>query len=256
MDQPEKKFPVGMEPLGDSRFRFSCHPGVACFNACCRKLEMVLYPHDIIRLKKRLGIGSEQFLQQYTQLGRGAHPFFPAVLMRMADNPEQTCPFLGDAGCTVYGDRPTSCRTYPLERAVDRTPERGRPREYYFIARHPYCRGHGEETTWTVKEWLRDQHLLHDNIMNDLWAEVDTLFASNPWQGEGARGSRQRLAFMVCYDIDGFRRFVEENNLLQRFRLDKSRRRLINGNDDEALLKFGFDWLRYVLGRQGSLQPR
>ena len=111
MDHTEKKFPAGMEPLGDSRFRFGCHAGVSCFNVCCRQLEMILYPYDIIRLKKRLGISSDEFLRQYTQLGQGAHPFFPAVMMRMADNPEQTCPFLGDEGCTVYEDRPTSCRT-------------------------------------------------------------------------------------------------------------------------------------------------
>jgi hypothetical protein len=91
--------------------------------------------------------------------------------------------------------------------------------------------------------------------MNDLWAEVDTLFAGNPWQGEGAAGPKQQLAFMVCYNIDGFRDFVREHNLLGQFRLDKSRIRLIREND-EALLIFGFDWLKYVLHGNSVLRPK
>ena len=60
----EKKFPEGMVPLGKSTFRFACHPGVSCFTQCCRKLDLFLYPYDIIRLKKRLGISSEEFLDK------------------------------------------------------------------------------------------------------------------------------------------------------------------------------------------------
>lgn len=250
-----KQFPDGMVPLGNSSFRFSCHPEVSCFNTCCRKLEMYLFPYDIIRLKNRLGLHSETFLRLHTALGRLNHPFFPAVMMKMADNAEQTCPFLSEKGCTVYEDRPSACRTYPLERAVDRTVSGGRPVEYYFMTRHPYCRGHEESTEWRVREWLRDQHLLDYNYMNDLWAEVDTLFASNPWQGEGAAGPRQQMAFMVCYNIDGFRQYVRDNGILQQYRLDRARIRLID-RDDEALLKFGFDWLKFVLGNIPCLQPK
>jgi len=240
-------FPNGMVPLGTSTFRFACHPGVSCFTACCRKLDMFLYPYDILRLKKRLNVSSEVFLQNHTRLSAGLHPYFPAVMMRMADNDEQTCPFLGEQGCVVYADRPSACRTYPLERAVDRASRRGRPQEYYFLTDHPYCRGHEESATHSVSDWLREQQLLHYNVMNDLWAEVDTVFAGNPWRGEGVAGRWQQLAFMVCYNIDAFRNFVHESGLLRRFRLDKARLRLINHGDDEALLKFGFDWLRQEL---------
>lgn len=251
----DKKFPEGMRPLGKSAFKFACYPGIACFNNCCRRLDMFLYPYDVIRLKKRLGLDSEEFMRLYTRLGKGAHPYFPAVMMKMAENEEQTCPFLGDTDCTVYMDRPSACRTYPLERAVDRTKSHGRPDEYYFLTNHPYCLGHEEEKKRTVKEWLRDQQVLDYNAMNDLWAEVDTIFSRNPWQGEGAAGPKQQMAFMVCYNIDGFRRFVEEHGLLDRFRLDKSRVRLI-AVDDEVLLKFGFDWLRFVLAGEPTLRPR
>jgi len=252
-DDTEKKFPEGMEPLGNNPFHFRCGPDVACYMSCCRKLDLILYPYDIIRLKNRLAISSEEFMRRYTRLGPSGHPFFPAVMLKMSENEEQTCPFLGPAGCNVYEDRPTACRTYPLERAVDRSPTKGRPHEYYFVTHHSYCLGHRERKEWQVKTWLRDQKLLQYNAVNDLWAEIDTLFSQNPWQGEGAGGPRQQMAFMVCYNIDGFRSFAEENNLFEQFRLTSSQRRIL-AQDDEALLKFGFEWLKYVLTGTGNLR--
>lgn len=248
-----KQFPEGMVPLGTSVFRFACHSGVSCFTRCCRKLELFLYPYDILRLKKRLGIGSEEFLDTYAGVVQGANPYFPAVVMRMRDDADNTCPFLDpEKGCTVYEDRPSACRTYPLERAVDRNPERGAPQEYYFMTDHEYCKGHAEDKEWTVKEWLRDQQLIYYNAMDDLWAEMDTIFSQNPWRGEGVAGPKQLLAFMICYNLDRFRQYVNDHNLLKQFRLDKARKRAID-TDDEALLKFGYDWLKLLLTGQSTL---
>jgi hypothetical protein len=95
----------------------------------------------------------------------------------------------------------------------------------------------------------------HYNAVNDLWAEIDTLFAQNPWQGEGAGGPRQQMAFMVCYNIDGFRRFAEENRLFDQFKLESTLRRILD-DDDEALLKFGFEWLKYILAGTGNLRRK
>ena len=52
-------------------------------------------------------------------------------------------------------------------------------------------------------------------------AEIDTVFRQNPWKGEGFAGEKQQLAFMACYNIDGFRRFAEQHQLLKHFKLDK-----------------------------------
>lgn len=253
-NEVEKRFPEGMEPLAKGSFSFHCHPGVACYTRCCRKLDLLLYPYDLIRLKNRLGLDSEEFLRRYAAVVRVANPYFPSLAMRMADNEEHTCPFLGAGGCEVYPDRPAACRMYPLEKAVERRPQ-GRPEEFYFLARHDYCLGHGEERQWTVKEWLRDQRLLDYNLMDELWAEMDTLFATNPWRGEGAAGPLQQLAFMVCYNLDGFRRYLREHNLLGQFKMSRSEVRAIE-TGDEALLKFGYNWLRYLLAGQPTLKPR
>jgi hypothetical protein len=186
---------------------------------------------------------------------RAENPYFPALQLKMLENEEKTCPFLGTAGCTVYEDRPSACRTYPLERAVARAVSGGRPDEYYFMTGHPYCKGHAEKREWTVKLWLKDQQIQYYNLMNDLWAEIDTLFASNPWRGEGAAGPKQQLAFMVCYNIDRFRQYVRDHQLLTHFALDKARRRHIE-QDDEELLRFGFDWLKFILAGIPTLRPK
>jgi hypothetical protein len=255
MKSDEKQFPEGMVPLGKAKFTFRCYPGVSCYTKCCRKLELFLYPYDIIKLKNRLGISSGNFLEQYAGVVPGANPLFPAVILRMRDNDEHTCPFLTDSGCAVYEDRPSACRTYPLERAVDRQSGGGRPEEFYFLTNHSYCKGHSEETVWTVQDWLRDQHLLYYNMMDDLWAELDTLFRSNPWQNEGAAGPLQQMAFMVCYNVDAFRQYTTASGLFAQFKLSKSELRSLEAND-EALLRFGFKWLLFVLANKPTLPSR
>jgi len=238
--------PAGRTLIGTEPFRFSCHSGVSCFKTCCRKLELYLYPYDVIRLKNALGIDSARFMREHTRIAQGSHPFFPAVMLNMASNEGQTCPFLAEQGCSLYADRPSACRTYPLERAVEKKEASGHLVAHYFMTHHAYCKGHGESAHYTLSQWERDQSLHQFNLMNDLWAEVDAFFATNPWQGEGAAGPRQQLAFMVCYNIDEFRLYAAQHNLAKGFRLDKDRRRRME-RDDAELLKFGFEWLLSIL---------
>ncbi len=248
-----KEFPEGMHPLGSEEFTFKCHPGVSCFTVCCKNVELDLYPYDIIRLKKRLAIDSETFMRAHTELKKGANPYFPTVILKLVSAGQvRQCPFLTEQGCTVYEDRPTACRTYPLERAVDRNVERGLPKEFYFLTNHDYCKGHFEAQQNSVKQWIRSQHLEQYNQMNDRWAEVDTLFSSNPWKGEGSGGPTQQLAFMVCYDIDRFKEFTKVQRLLDHYRLNREQKKRIAG-DDTKLLKFGFEWLKDILGGRSEL---
>ena len=249
-----KEFPAHMVPLGNDEIQFDCHPGVACFTRCCRDVDLILYPYDIIRLKNNLGIDSNEFLRLYTHLQIGENPFFPTVKLKLTDDEQKACPFLGESGCRVYGDRPSACRTYPLERAIDRTGDRKIPAEYYFLTNHAYCLGHKEEKKFGVKAWVRNQKMHEYNVFNDYWAELDTLFRTNPWKGEGAAGEKQRLSFLVCYNIDGFREIVDTRRILQQFSLGKDSRRRID-KDDSELLKFGFEWLKLMLtGKSGLVR--
>ncbi len=253
--QNNDKFPDGMIPLGGKAFHFSCHSGVKCFTSCCKNVDMFLFPYDVIRLKKRLGIDSEVFMRRHTRLSAGSHPYFPAVMLQLSDDVEKSCPFLTEKGCSVYSDRPSACRTYPLERAVDRTSERGARPDYYFLTNHPYCLGHQEETPYTSLQWIREQQLQEYNNQNDRWAELDTIFLTNPWKGEGSGGPLQQIAFMVCYNIDEFRLFVARQHILEQFKMSSKQRKHIE-SDDVALLQFGYDWLKFFLTGKSSLQQR
>ena len=99
-------------------FCFRCHPEVSCFNRCCRNLNLFLYPFDVVRLKQCLGITSNVFLDEYVDVVLRPSNFFPEVLLRMAPTPEKTCPFLTDTGCSVYADRPDTCRIFPIEQGM------------------------------------------------------------------------------------------------------------------------------------------
>ena len=249
----EKKFPEHMVPLEDKMFSFSCHPGLSCFTTCCKNVDMYLFPYDIVRLKNAIGLDSEQFLRDYTCLIKGPNPYFPSVMMKLSDDENKACRFLSQEGCSVYTDRPSSCRTYPLERAVDREPGRTTVYDFYFLTNHPYCLGHTEDRLFCVKEWIRNQKLDTFNMMNDLWAEIDSIFMTNPWKGEGSGGPRQQLAFMICYNIDGFRRYASVNNILEQFRLPREQKKRIEAEDSE-LLKFGFQWLKHLLTGTSNLR--
>ena len=78
----------------DDTFRFACHPGVPCFNQCCSNVNIFLSPYDVLRMKRRLGMTSGDFLDRYALLPIQKEMKTPVVLLRMNDDEARTCPFL------------------------------------------------------------------------------------------------------------------------------------------------------------------
>lgn len=247
MEPPSPFISEERTPLGSDGFQFHCHPQVPCYLICCHNVDMLLYPYDILRLKQHLALHSSEFLYKYTRICEGSHPFFPGLKLNMAEEERNPCPFLNLAGCSVYKDRPSACRTYPLERGLERPGNGQELKVHYSLTHHHYCQGHKEPRLYSIKLWEREQDLYDFNLHNDLWAELDAFFSTNPWSGEGKAGPMQQLAFMVCYNIDGFRDYVESHSLIDQYRLSKDERRRIIG-DDSHLLRFGFHWLEHLLG--------
>lgn len=236
----------------EDRFCFRCHPGISCFNRCCRNLNLFLYPYDVIRLKNNLGITSEQFIDRYTDVVVRPGSHFPDVLLKMADNAEKTCPFLSPEGCRVYADRPQTCRAFPVEHGLYFDAERNRTRLVYFFRPPDFCKGRNETTSWTQKTWEADQNASFYNQITVEWAEVLRLFADDPWGGEGPTGRRGKMAFMAAYNIDAFRDFVLHSSFLKRYNV-KSAVRLKLKNDDVALLRLGMAWIKlFLFGVQSS----
>ncbi|MBS3759523.1 MAG: YkgJ family cysteine cluster protein [Desulfobacterales bacterium] len=234
------------------RFCFRCYPGISCFNRCCRNLNLFLYPYDVIRLRKSLGITSAAFIDAYTDVIYREDMHFPSVLLRMADNEEKTCPFLTRQGCRVYADRPQTCRAFPIEHGIYYDAQTGRSQLLHYFRPPDFCQGQFEETTWTRDSWAADQGAVFYNQMTVEWADFMRLFHADPWGGEGPNGQKGKMAFMATYNIDGFREFVLNSSFLKRYRV-KSDLRLKIKSDDVSLLRLGIAWVKlFLFGIEGE----
>lgn len=240
-----ESMPSGMLKEGKV-FSFKCHSGLACFNKCCRNLNLFLYPYDVLRLRKKLEISSDDFLDKYTDVIMRPSGFFPEVLLRMSDNPVKTCPFLTETGCSVYSDRPDTCRTFPVEQGIYYDVKKGNTSLVYFFRPPDFCLGQNESRQWTTESWAKDQDATLHNKMTAMWAGIVNLFQNNPWGDEGPEGPKAKMAFMAAYNLDRFRDFIFASTFLKRYKIKQEIMTKIRHNDAE-LLKFGFAWIKYFL---------
>ena len=207
----------------------------------------------MLRLRRRLGLSSDRFLDAYVDvvLREGNH--FPDVLLRMADNPERTCPFLSQAGCTVYPDRPDTCRTFPVEQGLLYDVQSRRCRVLRWFRPPDFCQGRHETTEWTPRLWARDQEAETYNRMTARWAEIRSLFQTDPWGAEGPQGQRAKMAFMATYNIDRFGAFVFESTFLKRYKIKPACLAKIRRGNELELLNLGFEWvLFFVWGKKSD----
>ncbi len=89
-------------------FEFACGPHVPCFTECCGKLDLLLTPYDVLKIRKRLNISSADFLDEYTIMRWKTGHGFPEVMLKM-DTETKRCPFVTSEGCSIYEDRPGAC---------------------------------------------------------------------------------------------------------------------------------------------------
>ena len=226
-------------------FQFACHPGVPCFNACCSDLTLMLTPYDVLRLRRGLGMTSREFIVPFCDVAAQGGAGFPAVRLRMLDNEHRGCPFVREAGCSIYEHRPSACRTYPLGRAT-RLDDDGRKIEQFFIVKEGHCRGFEQDSAWTSATWLADQGLEDYNRQNDRLME---LVARVRRAGRTLDQKQVNMAFLALYQPDDFRRFVQDTGMLARVDLDPARAEAIF-RDEEAMLEFSMDWLELALTGQ------
>lgn len=251
---PTEKIP-GIEPvrLGlDSKFNFKCHPGVKCFTKCCRGINIILTPYDIIRLKNRLAISSDEFLTIYTEPQLMEKTDLPVVTMKLLDDEQNSCPFVREDGCLVYVDRPTTCRYYPLGVASLTHKEDADDEGFYFFVNEPHCLGFEEDADWTVARWRKDQGVdIHDEI-NAAWTDLvvrKRTFPPNMKWNEKTK----KMFFLASYNIDKFREFVFDSSFLDRYEVDPATVEKMR-SDEIALLRFGMNWLKWLLFKQGDFK--
>jgi Fe-S-cluster containining protein len=237
----------GVFPLSDGRLRFACHSGVPCFTECCADLRLILTPYDILRMKNRLQISAEAFLERYTVALEDEGSNLPMVGLRMGEEPRRRCPFVSDEkGCRIYEDRPGACRLYPLGRASCAAAA-GAEVESYFVVKEAHCLGFREPCEWTVEDWLVDQGIHLYNQMNRPWMEIITHAGK-----ERLTEDKLRMFYLTGYNLDRFREFVMQTKFLDVFRLPSHQVEEIR-TDDVALLKLGMQWLLFALYGQQTL---
>jgi Fe-S-cluster containining protein len=228
-----------------SRFKFHCHDGLACFNRCCRTPTIILSPYDILRLKQCLGITSGEFLQRYTLRETEEMSNLPLIFLDPFSPQGNGCPFLGDSGCLVYSQRPAACRLFPITMGSQLT-EHGIV-DYYFCRKLDYCLGFATDVEWTVESWQANQGFGEYDLGRSAWLE----FILKQGLLGPVDGRVQELFATGAYDLDKFRQLLGESSFLQDWDLDAETLIALKVND-LALLDFSYRYLKSVLFPGGA----
>jgi hypothetical protein len=231
--------------LPSSAFKFVCEPGIPCYTSCCGDVNIFLTPYDVLRLRKRLNLTSGEFLGTFTTKLSGTNAIIPLVVLKMGKDPAKRCPFVTETGCTVYEDRPWACRMFPIDMET-----KGK---YSLIVGEERCKGLCRNEVNTVADWLEKQGVPEYDLMNELYEQITSDIRLN--RLDVTNSQIKSMVFMATYDLDTFRRFVFESRFLQLFDLEEERVRKV-GEDDLELLLLGFDWIKFGLFGEKSLQPK
>jgi hypothetical protein len=207
-------------------------------------LNQFLTPYDILRLKSHLQLSSGEFLRQYTSQHTGPESGLPIVTLKPNDPHKLTCPFVTDTGCRVYENRPSSCRTYPLMRAVSRSRPTGEMSEQFVVLRESHCLGFEEGKIRTLQQWVDKQGVAVYNENNDKLMQIISLknrLIPGPLDPESSH-----LFHTALYDLDNFRLQIQNKGQLDNFHVNS---RIMDAalKNDIALLDLAMHWLKHAL---------
>jgi hypothetical protein len=245
-DSPIPGSPVIPSQLqGDAVIQFSCHKGIDCFNACCKNIDIMLTPYDIIRLKKRLGITSTEFLREYTVPFEFGKNSVAGVKYKPKEGTNE-CQFVTEEGCSVYEDRPTACRYYPVGLLSTRRQDENFDRASYALVTEDHCHGHFEDRKLTIDEYRHEQGLEEYDELGRPWRQlILKVKSAGPAIGNMSKTSL-KFFFMACYDMDRFREFVKSEGFGTTYDVDQETMHKLLA-DDLELLAFGDRMIRQIM---------
>lgn len=255
MNESESPFPqspvVPVTLEGGAPLQFRCRKGIACWNACCSNIDISLTPVDIVRLKQRLVLASSEFLRDYTVPYELEQDGIAGVKLKPVEG-GTACRFMTPEGCSVYEDRPTACRYYPVALLSIRKQDESVDRQQYAVVREDHCLGHQEPVTQTIDEYRAAQGVVEVDEAARGWRQlILKKKSSGPTVGKPSKRSLE-LFFMTCYDVDRFRSFVASDAFVGTFDVPPEELRLAL-EDDLELLQFGYRFLRQVLFGEMSI---
>jgi Fe-S-cluster containining protein len=228
----------------NQRFCFTCSPHVTCFNACCRDLNQVLTPYDVLCLKQHLKMTSAHFLAEFTQTHTGPETGLPVVSLRFSDDKKLACPFVTATGCRVYPARPASCRIYPLARGVSRNRETGEMTEHWALIRETHCLGFLNGKSQNVDQWVQDQQLAAHNLENDRMLAL--ISEKNRHRPGPLTPTASKQVYTALYDLDTFRdRLPSIDDIVET--ADGPQVIAHARRDELALLHLAMDWVRKAI---------
>lgn len=245
-DSPFSNSPVVPEMLeGNAGIQFQCRKGISCWNACCSNIDISLTPYDILRLSRRLDLSTTEFLQKYTFPYELEKDGIAGVKFQPVEN-GTACQFMRPEGCSVYEDRPTACRYYPVALLSLRRSDEYTDRQSYAMVKEEHCLGHQEPRKLTIEEYRQEQGLVEYDELARGWRQlVLKKKSSGPTVGKPSKRSLQ-LWFMVCYDLDRFRAFVASEQFGDTYDIPAEELKNIIVDDKETML-FAFRFLRQVM---------
>ena len=229
----------------DAEFQFDCHPGIACFNQCCKKSDIQLLPYDILKLKHRKNMTSSEFVSCYTVPFEMDHHGMPGL--KLGSKPGSSeCVFLEEGGCSVYEDRPVACRYYALGNMGVYKQGSQTVENIYFAVKEEHCFGHKEAKRQTVGEYRKSQGVETYDVMNEAWRDI-VIKKRSAGPAVGAPSERSLQLFDMCsYDMDSFKEFIQTPGFRDIFDLsDNVIEALLE--DEAKCLQFSFGFLKQVL---------
>lgn len=229
----------------DEKFKFQCRKDLSCYNRCCHDINIFLTPYDVLRMRRATGLSSQEFLQKYTSTFLGDDGI-PLVMLKLDEDEKKTCPFVVPDGCTIYQDRPWSCRMYPV------FPLSSDEREF-LIEEIASCLGFQENTEITVRDWKKHQDIDVYDKMNTPYKEITQHHFFQ--MGNKLDSGKAKLLYTACYDLDAFRRFLFQSRFFEKYDveddvIDKMKQ------DDEELLNFSYRWIKFSLFSEDTLRLR
>lgn len=228
-----------------SKLKFRCYKGISCFNACCKNIDIQLTPYDIYRLKTRLGMTTDEFLPKYTYPFEMDAEGIPGVKLAPVEG-GTACQLMTEEGCSVYEDRPTSCRYYPLGLLSMRHKDSPTDEQSYAMVMEDHCKGHLEDRELTVGEYRAEQGCEEYDKHSRGWRQLILKKKSaGPSVGRLSEMSLQ-LFFMASYHIDQFQKFVTSDQFQSNYNLDPELVEKLK-TDQLEVIDFGQKFLKQIL---------
>lgn len=254
---PAEQPPFPVSPVLPQTFdaskviQFQCRKGIACWNSCCSNIDISLTPYDILRLKRRFETSSGEFLKKYTLPYEMEQSSIAGVKLRPVEN-GTACQFMRPEGCSVYEDRPTACRYYPVALLSLRRQDEYTDHASYALVEESHCLGHQEPRQISVEAYRKEQGLEEYDDLARGWRQlILKKKSSGPSIGKPSKRSLE-LFFMACYDLDRFSQFVASDGFSEIYDLPPEELKRILC-DDVELMQFGFRFLRQVLFGEESI---